>query len=126
MLIRAKALLRISFAGGGTDVPPYPEREGGCVINATITKYAYGSLSPRSDKKIEIKSIDFGLSLNYHVDEDMPFDGKLDLAKAAIRKLGGKETTGFDLTLYCEAPPGSGLGSSSAIMVTLVGLLKEL
>jgi D-glycero-alpha-D-manno-heptose-7-phosphate kinase len=49
MLTRAKAPLRISLAGGGTDVPPYPEKEGGCVLNATISKYAYGTLRPRKD-----------------------------------------------------------------------------
>ena len=49
MLIRAKAPLRISFAGGGTDVPPFPEREGGLVLNATINRYAYGTLRPRDD-----------------------------------------------------------------------------
>jgi D-glycero-alpha-D-manno-heptose-7-phosphate kinase len=51
--IRTKAPLRISFAGGGTDVPPYPEREGGCVLNATIDNYAWGSLRPREDGIIE-------------------------------------------------------------------------
>jgi D-glycero-alpha-D-manno-heptose-7-phosphate kinase len=54
LIIRAKAPLRISFAGGGTDVPPYPAREGGCVLNATIDNFAWGSLKPRSDGKIEI------------------------------------------------------------------------
>ena len=48
-VIRAKAPLRISFAGGGTDVPPFPEREGGLVLNATINRYAYGTLRPRED-----------------------------------------------------------------------------
>ena len=125
MLIRAKAPLRVSFAGGGTDVPPFPEKEGGCVLNATINKYAYGTLRPRKDGQISIESVDFGMSINYNVDQDLVYDGKLDLVKAAIKKLGGQESTGFDLFLHSDAPPGTGLGSSSAMMVALVGLLKE-
>jgi D-glycero-alpha-D-manno-heptose-7-phosphate kinase len=62
------------------------------------------------------------MSLNYGADEELIFDGRLDLAKAAIRKLG---RGGYDLFLHSNAPPGSGLGSSSAVMVTLIGLLKE-
>ena len=125
MLIRAKAPLRISFAGGGTDVPPYPEKEGGCVLNATINKYAYGTLRPREDNQIKIESLDFGISVNYDVDEELIYDGKLDLVKAAIKKLEGQGSTGFDLFLHSDAPPGTGLGSSSTVMVALVGLLKE-
>ena len=125
MLIRAKAPLRISFAGGGTDVPPYPEKEGGCVLNATINKYAYGTLRPRKDGQIKIESLDFGISVNYDVDEELVYDGKLDLVKAAIKKLGGQNSQGFDLFLHSDAPPGTGLGSSSTVMVALVGLLKE-
>jgi len=125
MLIRAKAPLRISFAGGGTDVPPYPEKEGGCVLNATINKYAYGTLRPREDNQIRIESLDFGISVNYDVDEELIYDGKLDLVKAAIKKLEGQDSTGFDLFLHSDAPPGTGLGSSSTVMVALVGLLKE-
>jgi D-glycero-alpha-D-manno-heptose-7-phosphate kinase len=121
-LIRAKAPLRVSFAGGGTDVPPFPEREGGLVLSATINRYAYGALAPRSDSRIGIDSADFGLSLKYGVEDEIAFDGRLDLAKAAIRKLG---RGGYDLFLHSNAPPGSGLGSSSAVMVALIGLLKE-
>ncbi|MFZ5874553.1 MAG: hypothetical protein ACOYW8_09180 [Bacillota bacterium] len=99
----------------------------GCVQNATINKYAYGTLHryPKKDNKIQIKSVDFGLSINYNVDEELVYDGKLDLIKAAIRKLGGQDSEGFDLFLHSDAPPGSGLGSSSAMMVCLVGLLKD-
>lgn len=125
MLIRARAPLRISFAGGGTDVPPFPEDEGGLVLNATITKYAYGTLRPRKDDQIQIKSVDFGLSLTYGLQEPVVFDGKLDLVKAAISQLVGSQSTGFELFLHSDAPPGSGLGSSSAVMVALIGLLKE-
>jgi D-glycero-alpha-D-manno-heptose-7-phosphate kinase len=121
-VIRAKAPLRVSFAGGGTDVPPFPEHEGGLVLSATINRYAYGALAPRTDSQIGLESVDFGLSLNYGLDEEIIFDGRLDLAKAAIRKMG---RGGYDLFLHSNAPPGSGLGSSSAVMVTLIGLLKE-
>ncbi len=125
MLIRAKAPLRIGFAGGGTDVPPFPEREGGCVLSATINKYSFGMLRPTEEQQISIRSVDFGLSLNYEIQDDLIYDGKLDLVKAAIRKLQGKNGAGFELFLHSDAPPGSGLGSSSSLMVTLVGLLKE-
>lgn len=125
MLIRAKAPLRISFAGGGTDVPPFPEQEGGCVINATINKYAYGTLQPKKNSRIKIESVDFGLSLDYRTDEKIIYDGKLDLVKAAIHKMAGFKSRGFNLFLHSDAPPGSGLGSSSTMIVTLVGLLKE-
>jgi D-glycero-alpha-D-manno-heptose-7-phosphate kinase len=125
MLIRAKAPLRISFAGGGTDVPPFPQQEGGCVLNATINLYAYGTLRPRQDHQICIESLDFGVSVSYSIEEKLIYDGKLDLVKAAILKLGGNNSTGFDLFLHTDVPPGSGLGASSAVMVALVGLLKE-
>jgi D-glycero-alpha-D-manno-heptose-7-phosphate kinase len=121
-VIRAKAPLRVSFAGGGTDVPPFPAQEGGLVLSATINRYAYGALAPREDSRIGLESVDFGLSLEYGVEEQILFDGRLDLAKAAIRKMG---RGGYDLFLHTSAPPGSGLGSSSAVMVVLIGLLKE-
>jgi D-glycero-alpha-D-manno-heptose-7-phosphate kinase len=128
MLFRAKAPLRVSFAGGGTDVAPFPEREGGLVLNATINRYAYGTLRPRRDENVHIESVDFGTTAKYGFDQAVVFDGKLDLVKAAIRRLGGLEQEGaggFDLFLHSNAPPGSGLGSSSTMMVALIGLLKE-
>jgi D-glycero-alpha-D-manno-heptose-7-phosphate kinase len=124
-LIRSKAPLRISFAGGGTDVRPFFEKDGGCVLNATINHHAWGSLSPREDGKIQIESVDLGLSLSFEPHAEMAYDGKLDLVKAAIRNVGGQSSSGFDLLLHSDAPPGSGLGSSSTLMVTLVGLLQR-
>jgi D-glycero-alpha-D-manno-heptose-7-phosphate kinase len=124
MLIRAKAPLRISFAGGGTDVPPFPEREGGLVLNATINRFAWGSLQTREDGNVSIHSVDFGLSEEFRVDDDFGFDGRLGLAKAAVRRFA--DDAGFDLLLHSNAPPGSGLGASSAMMVALIGVLKEL
>jgi D-glycero-alpha-D-manno-heptose-7-phosphate kinase len=125
VLVRAKAPLRVSFAGGGTDVAPFPETEGGLVLSATVDRYAYGSLRTRDDGTISIESVDFGLSLDFPATEDPRFDGRLDLVKAAIRRLSMDETGGYDLVLRSNAPPGSGLGSSSTMMVALVGLLRE-
>jgi D-glycero-alpha-D-manno-heptose-7-phosphate kinase len=127
MLFRAKAPLRVSFAGGGTDVAPFPEREGGLVLNATINRYAYGTLRARRDDQIQIESVDFGETARFGFGDALSFDGRLDLVKAAIRRLGRPEggSTGFDLFLHSNAPPGSGLGSSSTMMVALIGLLKE-
>lgn len=123
--VRAKAPLRLSFAGGGTDVPPFPESEGGVVLSATIDRYAYGSLSPRSDNRVNVESVDFGLSLDFPVTEDPILDGKLDLVKAAIRRLRREDLGGYSLVLRSNTPPGSGLGSSSTMMVALVGMLHE-
>lgn len=126
MLLRAKAPLRVSFAGGGTDVAPFPEAEGGAVLSATIDRYAYGSLDSRDDGQIRIESVDYGMSLGFSAKEIPTLDGKLDLVKAVIRRLGTTtEEAGYDLVLHSNAPPGSGLGSSSTVMVALIGLLKE-
>src|SRR4051812_28123083 len=80
--IRAKAPLRISFAGGGTDVAPFPEREGGMVLNATIDRYAHGSLQERDDGAITLHSLDLNIACHFRADEDLHLDGELDLVKA--------------------------------------------
>ncbi|MGH9393074.1 MAG: hypothetical protein ACRD1E_02815 [Terriglobales bacterium] len=126
MLIRAKAPLRLGFAGGGTDVPPFPEFEGGCVLSATINLYSYGTLRPLAEDGIHLRSADLDLALEFAQGAPLAYDGQLDLAKAAIRRLVGEEARGgFDIFLHTEAPPGTGLGSSSSLMVTVIGLLKE-
>ena len=124
-VIKSKAPLRISFAGGGTDVPPYPDMKGGAVISTTITKYAYVSLRMRNDNEITINSIDYDLLLSIKSISDLRYDGKLDLAKAAIKAFEMKEY-GFDMLISCDSPPGSGLGSSSAVMVAIIGALAKL
>lgn len=125
MLIRAKAPLRLSFGGGGTDVSPFPETEGGSVLSATINRYAYGTLRTRDDDRIVLRSLDFGVTVSYSLDDKVAYDGKLDLVKAAIEHIGMPPSQGFDLFLHTDAPPGSGLGSSSALMVALVALLDD-
>lgn len=124
-LLRARAPLRVSFAGGGTDVPPYPEEEGGLVLSATINRYAYGTLRPRADRQIGIQSLDLDMAVSFALEEARPDGDRLDLIKAAIHKVAAESPTGFDLFLHSAAPPGSGLGSSSAVVVALVGLLAS-
>lgn len=127
MFIRAKAPLRISFAGGGTDIPPFPEQEGGCVLSATIDNYAWGSLRAREDGQISVESADLNASMSFATCSELKFDGHLDLVKAALLRLHANHSQqGIEIFLHSDAPPGSGLGSSSALMVALVGLLKEL
>ncbi len=126
MIIRSKAPLRISFSGGGTDVEPYLSERGGMVLSTTIDKYAYGTLQIREDRQIHVTSLDYNLEARYHLDEPLIYDGNLDLVKAAIRRLNPDSAQqGLDLFLHTDAPPGSGLGSSSAVVVALIGLFKH-
>ncbi len=126
MIVRSKAPLRLSFAGGGTDVPPYPQERGGAVLSATIDKYAYASLIPSRDDSLTVQSLDYDVVTKYHVEEDFVFDGHLDLVKATVRRLlPPQQRSGMKLFLQSDAPPGSGLGSSSTVVVALVGVFKD-
>ena len=122
MIVRAKAPLRISFAGGGTDVEPYPSEHGGAVLSATIDLYAFASLNPREDREHTVRTDDGGTA-HYASPQDMVFDGHLDLVKAVLRHMA--PDAGFDLHLSGDAPPGSGLGTSSALVVAMLAALAE-
>ncbi len=128
MIIRSKAPLRISFSGGGTEVSPYKDEYGGVVLSATIEKYAYGSLRLRNDRNVTVKSLDYDIVAKYNLDEEMNYDGELDLVKAVIKNkaLNKGFERGLDFFIHSDAPPGSGLGSSSTMVVALIGLLKHL
>jgi len=121
-IIRARAPLRISFGGGGTDVSPYCDERGGCVLNATINRYAYVTLVPNDTGKVRLRSLDLEQGVDYHASTGMPdIDGNMDLAKGVLRKLGeGRELGGFDLYTHTDFPPGSGLGASSTMVVALI------
>lgn len=125
-LVRSRAPLRLSFAGGGTDVPPFPALEGGSVLSATIDRYAYCSLRPRNDGNIILSSRGYyGSPTSSDLATESQSGNMLDYARAAIRRLVPEGSDGFDLSIQCDGPPGSGLGASSALMVALVGLLNE-
>lgn len=124
MLYRAKAPLRIGFAGGGTDVSPYSDIYGGVALNATIKKYAYTTLRLLPTDKLEVHSIDYDYFADFHVDEALEFNGQMDLLKAVVRRLK-QNRQGLSVMTHNDAPPGSGLGSSSAMVVSLVGAFKH-
>lgn len=122
MIIRARAPLRISFCGGGTDIAPYPEQKGGVVLSVTIDKFAYVSLIPRNDSRLVVKSLDFNITARYKLNEQLIYDGELDLVKAVVNSMAIEH--GIELFLHSDAPPGSGLGSSSSMMVALIGVFN--
>ncbi|MFC1998988.1 GHMP kinase [Chloroflexota bacterium] len=123
MFLRSKAPLRISFGGGGTDVSPYCEEHGGVTLSATICKYTYASLQPRNDSTIRAVSLDYNHATDFNPSKEILYDGNLDLVKATVKTLG--ITTGCELYLHSDVPPGSGLGSSSSLTVALVGLFQQ-
>ena len=120
---RARAPLRLSFCGGGTDVSPYPEEHGGMVLSATINQYAYASLRPRRDTRLTLASLDYDVVARYDHPRRLKLDGNLDLIKSVVKAL--KVRRGADLWVHSDAPPGSGLGSSSTLVVALIGVLSE-
>jgi D-glycero-alpha-D-manno-heptose-7-phosphate kinase len=128
MIYRSKAPLRIGLAGGGTDVSPYCDLYGGAILNATISLYAYASIELTDQPVVEIRALDRGESVMYPLADTLPVDGKLDLAKGAynhIVKKYEKVPCGFTLTTLVDAPAGSGLGSSSTLMVAIIGVFAE-
>ncbi|HLQ32950.1 MAG TPA: GHMP kinase [Chloroflexota bacterium] len=122
--MRAKAPLRVSFGGGGTDVPPYPQMRGGLVLCSTIDRWAYTTVVPRLDDEISIESLDYSMVSHGQAEQPLEYDGKLDLAKAVVNRFHS-QTRGMKLFLHSDAPPGSGLGSSSALVVSLVAALAR-
>ena len=124
MIIRAKAPLRISFAGGGTDVAPYPEEHGGCVLSCAIDRYSYCNLVLNGRNRINISSLDSNESASFGSLEEIEYDGSLDLIKAALKVL--QVECGIDIFVHSDVLPGAGLGGSSSLTVAIVGALTHL
>ncbi|MFH0865847.1 MAG: dehydrogenase [Bacteroidota bacterium] len=128
MLIRSKAPLRLGLAGGGTDVAPYSDIFGGAILNATISMYAYATIKPRTDGKIIFKAIDKNEEYILNSSSELKIDGKLDLHKGAYNRIVkdfSKKPLSFDLSTFVDAPAGSGLGTSSTLMVAILGAFTE-
>jgi len=128
MIIRSKAPLRIGLAGGGTDVSPYSDLYGGAILNATISLYAHATIEPLEADKVIIHAVDRKEEVSYDLADVLPVDGNLDLAKGIYNRIVkdyGKVPSGFKLTTQVDAPAGSGLGTSSTLVVAILGAFAE-
>jgi len=127
-MFRSKAPLRIGLAGGGTDVSPYADIHGGAILNATISLYAYASIELIPEDKIIIEAIDRSEKQEFPLQPSLPVDGTLDLAKGVYNSIVRKyepDLQGFRLSTFVEAPAGSGLGTSSTLVVAILGAFAE-
>jgi len=97
------------------------------VLSATINRYATATVVP-GGSSFRVRSVDYDQSVTYGIDDPFVYDGQLDLAKGVIDHFRRREKLGdgFEVTLHNDAPPGSGLGSSSAVTVALVSAIGEL
>lgn len=138
--VTARAPVRIDFAGSWTDVPKFAERKPGLVANAAITLYTYVTVRPLSGKtaqvgrygyptreridngSIHMYSADFDEYANSESIGDIEYDGTMDLAKAACKRLF-ETFGGVEIVTRSDAPPGSGLGTSASLGVALIGAL---
>ncbi|MBL7721932.1 MAG: dehydrogenase [Chitinophagaceae bacterium] len=129
MIYRSKAPLRIGLAGGGTDVSPYSDLYGGAILNATLSLYAKATIEPVLENKIILEAIDRSESQSFDWSDNLPVDGTLDLLKGVynrIQKDYGIKAGGFHLSTYVDAPAGSGLGTSSTLVVAILGAFAEM
>ncbi len=129
MIARARAPLRLGLAGGGTDVSPYCDRFGGHVMNVTIDRYAYASVTAAGDSRACFEALDFGGIDHHACGGTVGLDGPLKLARGVYARvcrdyLDGRQPA-LHVRSYSDAPPGSGLGSSSTMVVALVQAFVE-
>jgi D-glycero-alpha-D-manno-heptose-7-phosphate kinase len=124
MIVRSRAPLRLGLAGGGTDVSPFCDLHGGAVLNATIDMHAYTIIEPRDNGKVAFTAADIGQTYEAEADSDVGIAQPLILHRAVYRRVVSQFNGGRPLpchiTTFCDAPPGSGLGTSSTVCVSLL------
>src|SRR5437879_1986360 len=127
--VRARAPLRLGLAGGGSDLSPFCDEYGGFILNASIPLFVYAIIQRRSDGKVCFVGADRQESLIYDATLDFPMDGGLSLHKAAYKRImcdfNRGEPLPVTLTTYSDVPAGSGLGSSSTLVVAMIEAFKE-
>jgi len=130
MMIRARAPLRLGLAGGGTDVSPYCDVHGGYVLNATIDRYAYAVIKTLEEPCVRLVSTDQQKEKALPLAERLELNGNLDLHKAVyneiVRTYNHGKPLAVELSTFCDAPAGSGLGSSSTLVVVMIKAFAEL
>jgi D-glycero-alpha-D-manno-heptose-7-phosphate kinase len=125
--IRARVPLRLGLAGGGTDLSPYCDEHGGAVLNTTIDRYAYAFIEPVEDGRVHFVAPDLEAEESFAPDPDAIQGARLRLHAGVTlrmaREFGGGAVMPMRITSFVDAPAGSGLGSSSALVVALVEAL---
>ena len=128
MIIRSKAPLRLGLAGGGTDIAAYYNIFGGNVLNATIDLYAYCIIEPNESGKIEFFAPDLGIREEYNSAKKLTINSPLQLHTGIYNRIVSDfflNPLSFKMTTYSDAPPGSGLGSSSTLVVAIIKAFEE-
>jgi len=121
LLLIARAPVRISFGGGGTDLPAYYTQFGGAVLSTAINRYIYTFISRGASDALQIISSDFRVFYRHEAGANYSTDGELGLAKAVLREFS--DTEGLDVFLASQIPPGTGLGGSGAVAVSMITAL---
>jgi len=128
MIIRSKAPLRLGLAGGGTDISSYYNLYGGYVLNATVDMYAYCTIEPDDSGKIEFTAADIGKTEVYSAMDKLPVSPALPLHTGVYNQIIAdfvQKPLSFKMTTYSDAPAGSGLGSSSTMVVAIIKAFEE-
>ncbi|MCX7764800.1 MAG: dehydrogenase [Bacteroidia bacterium] len=127
-LYRSRAPLRIGLAGGGTDVSPYADLYGGAVLNATISLYAHASLEPLEEPWVILRAADKNEEVRLPAQESLPLEEPLLLLRGVYNRIVRnyvKAPFPLRLTTSVDVPPGSGLGTSSTLVVAIIGAFVE-
>lgn len=129
-VVRSRAPLRLGLAGGGTDVSPYCDIYGGFVLNAAIDRYAYAVIRTLDEPVVRFVATDQMVEKVRPAEVPLPLNGKLDLHKAVynhiVQNFNGGKPIPLELSTFCDAPAGSGLGSSSTLVVAMIRAFAEL
>jgi len=118
----------LGLAGGGTDVSPFSDIYGGSILNATTSLYAYCDIIPTNNGEINFYLQDKNIKYTYKSQKELPINGEIDLLKAIYNRIIKDfelDALSFDIHTFVDAPAGSGLGTSSTLVVTIIGAFSE-